>query len=64
MGDIILVAETNVPDRWLGKMGVLYKLETSKVDLGWSQIGTTADPKPTTLAGYGITDAVNTTGAQ
>ena len=37
IGDIILVSETNVPDRWYagGSAGVagFYKLETSKVDL-------------------------------
>lgn len=33
IGDIILVEETNVPDRWFDSNGYVYKLETSKVDL-------------------------------
>jgi hypothetical protein len=34
VGDIILVTETDVPDRWVGSpTDVFYKLETSKVDL-------------------------------
>lgn len=60
IGDVFLVTETSVPDRWYAGSNVLCKLETSKVDLSWSAI----ENKPTTLAGYGITDAVNTTGAQ
>ena len=77
VGDVILVKETDVPDRWVSNINVLYddnnqpqvqqitfsKLETTKVDLTWSAIS----GKPTTLAGYGITDADtsinNSTGA-
>lgn len=74
--DNIYIVEEDIPDRWLesvtypssGTSGnatfTFYKLETSKVNLGWSNIGTTSDPKPTTLSGYGVTDAdtsINTT---
>lgn len=36
IGDVVLVKETNVPDRWLGKVNgniYAYKLETQKIDL-------------------------------
>ena len=32
-GDIFLVVETDVPDRWFDGAGAFYKLETSKIDL-------------------------------
>lgn len=32
-GDIVLVIETDVPDRWYGNSYAFYKLETSKVDI-------------------------------
>lgn len=32
-GDIVLVIETDVPDRWYDGIGDFYKLETSKIDL-------------------------------
>lgn len=60
IGDTIFVKETNVPDRWLGsivdsssntKKYTFYKLET--YNMTWGAISNT----PTTLSGYGITDA-------
>lgn len=76
--DNIYIIEEDIPDRWLASVDYLvpvgqthggalfrfYKLETTKVNLGWSNIGTASDPKPTTLSGYGVTDAdtsINTT---
>lgn len=59
LGDIIYVDNTEVPDRWISsidtdvKMITFSKLETSKPDMAFSAI----TGKPTTLAGYGITDA-------
>lgn len=59
IGDTIFVKETNIPDRWLGsivsgssntKIFTFYKLET--YNMTWGAIS----GKPTTLAGYGITD--------
>ena len=64
VGDTIFITDPNVPDRWLGsKEGedgsftyVFYKLET--YNMQWDAISN----KPTTIAGYGITDAsINTT---
>lgn len=70
-GDVLYLTETNYPDRWYSAMDGWSRLETAKVDLSWNAItgkptfatvatsGKFADllEKPTTLSGYGITDA-------
>ena len=76
VGDNVFIKELNIPDRWVSGLSytpsttvgatvtgtiTFSKLETVKVDLGWSNLGTTTDPKPTTISGYGITDAKITT---
>lgn len=63
VGDNIYITETTVPDRWVsaityptggGVGSITFSiLETQKVDLTWSNI----TGKPTTIGGYGITDA-------
>lgn len=66
VGDSIFISQSNVPDRWLASKVhdsgsgsttyTFYKLET--YDMTWGAI----TGKPTTIAGYGITDAsINTT---
>lgn len=44
-GDIILVTDTNVPDRWFGGTNVFYKMETSKIDLSSYYTRTETDAK-------------------
>lgn len=59
IGDSVFVTQTGVPDRWLSSISgtsgnqtfVFSKLET--YNLAWGAIS----GKPTTIAGYGITDA-------
>lgn len=63
VGDNVFITEPNVPDRWVsaitypsggGVGSITFSiLETQKVDLTWNSI----TGKPTTIGGYGITDA-------
>ncbi len=59
IGDVIYVSNSEVPDRWVSavdtdmNMITFSKLETAKPDMSWNAI----TGKPTTLGGYGITDA-------
>ena len=64
LGDTVFILDTNIPDRWLAEIEIsgsnyvytFCQLET--YNMQWAAI----TGKPTTLSGYGITDAsINTT---